>query len=144
MKILFLTDNFPPEVNAPANRTYEHCREWVKKGAEVTVITCFPNFPIGKIYEGYRNKFFNCEVIEGIKVIRVWTYITANKGIVRRSLDYFSFGIASFFFGLFKRCDVIVATSPQFFTAVSAGLLSLLRGKKFVFEVRDLWPESII
>jgi len=144
MKILFLTDNFPPEVNAPANRTYEHCREWIKKGAQVTVITCFPNFPVGKVYGGYKNKFFQSEVIEGIKVVRVWTYITANKGIVRRSLDYFSFGLVSFFFGLFKQCDVIIATSPQFFTAVSAGLLSVVRGKKFVFEVRDLWPESII
>ena len=58
MKILFLTDNFPPEVNAPATRTFEHCREWVKAGAEVTIITCFPNFPGGKIYPGYRNKLF--------------------------------------------------------------------------------------
>jgi glycosyltransferase involved in cell wall biosynthesis len=144
MKILFLTDNFPPEVNAPASRTYEHCREWVKLGAEVTVITCFPNFPGGKIYPGYRNKLFHREIIDGIKVIRVWTYVSANKGIVRRSLDYLSFGITSFLAGLFSSCDVIVATSPQFFTAVSAGVLSIIRGKKFVFEVRDLWPESII
>src|SRR5437762_1104890 len=128
MKILFLSDNFPPEVNAPANRTFEHCREWVKKGAEVTVITCFPNFPGGKIYEGYRQKFFQKENIDGIKVIRVWTYVAPNKRIVRRSLDYLSFGIASFFAGLFLSCDVIVATSPQFFTAVSAGLLSVFRG----------------
>ena len=144
MKILFLSDNYPPEVNAPANRTYEHCKEWVKLGAQVTVITCFPNFPAGKVYAGYRNKLFQRENIDGIKVIRVWTYIAANKGIVRRSLDYFSFCVVSFFAGLFQRCDVIVATSPQFFTAVSAAMLSVFRGKKFVFEVRDLWPESII
>ena len=56
MKILFLTDNFPPEVNAPATRTYEHCKEWVKQGEEVTVITCTPNFPQGKVYTGYRNR----------------------------------------------------------------------------------------
>lgn len=144
MKILFLTDNFPPEVNAPANRTFEHCREWVKFGAEVTVITCFPNFPGGKIYEGFKHKLFQRENIEGIKVIRLWTYVSANKGIVRRSLDYLSFGIASFIVGLFSSCDLIIATSPQFFTAVSAGLLSVLKRKRFVFEVRDLWPESII
>jgi len=144
MKILFLTDNFPPEVNAPATRTFEHCREWVKVGAEVTVITCFPNFPGGKIYPSYRNKLFQKEVIEGIKVIRVWTYISANKGIIRRSLDYLSFGIVSFFVSLFSSFDIIIATSPQFFTAVSAGTVSLLRNKKFIFEVRDLWPESIV
>ncbi|HLG35907.1 MAG TPA: glycosyltransferase family 4 protein [Bacteroidia bacterium] len=144
MKILFLTDNFPPEVNAPANRTFEHCREWVKHGGEVTVVTCFPNFPGGKIYDGFRHKLFQRENIEGINVIRVWTYVSPNKGIVRRSLDYLSFGIASFIVGLFSSCNLIVATSPQFFTAVSAGAISVLRRKKFVFEVRDLWPESII
>ena len=72
MKILFITDNFPPEVNAPATRTFEHCKEWVKKGDEVTVITCAPNFPKGKVYEGYKNKLFQKEEIKGIKVIRVW------------------------------------------------------------------------
>ena len=131
MKILFITDNFPPEVNAPATRTFEHCREWVKKGADVTVITCFPNFPGGKVYQGYRNKLFTKEIVDGIKVIRVWTYIAANKGIVRRSLDYLSFGIAAFLVGLFSSFDIIIATSPQFFTAVSAGAISLLRRKKF-------------
>jgi hypothetical protein len=55
MKILFLTDNFPPESNAPANRTFDHCVEWVKKGADVTVITCNPNFPKGKLFDGYKN-----------------------------------------------------------------------------------------
>ena len=62
MKILFLTDNFPPEVNAPANRTFEHCLEWQKLGAEVTVITCVPNFPQGKVYEGYKNKWMQVEM----------------------------------------------------------------------------------
>ena len=80
MKILFLTDNFPPEVNAPATRTFEHCTEWVKQGAEVTVITCFPNFPQGKIYEGYKNKLYQKESINGITVIRVWSFMAANKG----------------------------------------------------------------
>ena len=65
MRILFLTDNFPPEVNAPATRTHEHCKEWVKKGAEVTVITCFPNFPKGKVYEGYKNQWKKTEEIDG-------------------------------------------------------------------------------
>ena len=73
MRILFLSDNFPPEVNAPATRTYEHCREWVKHGVEVTVITCVPNFPQGKIYEGYRNALVQHEVIDGIKVVRVFS-----------------------------------------------------------------------
>ena len=144
MKLLFLTDNFPPEVNAPANRTYEHCKEWVKSGVDVTVITCAPNFPKGEVYPNYKNKLYQKEVIGGIKVIRVWSYITANEGFVKRILDYISFAVMAFFAGLFVKTDLIVATSPQFFTAVSGRILSFFKRKKWVFEVRDLWPESII
>lgn len=143
MKILFLTDNFPPEVNAPATRTFEHCKEWVAAGADVTVITGFPNFPQGKVYEGYRNRLRQVETIEGIKVIRVWSYITANQGFLRRTLDYLSFAFSSFLFGLFQKADVIIATSPQFFTTWTAYLLSKLKRKPWIFELRDLWPESI-
>ena len=103
MNILFLTDNFPPEVNAPASRTYDHCREWIKKGANVTVITCAPNFPKGKVYDGYKNKLYQTEVIDGIKVIRVWSYIATNKGFLKRTLDYISYSITSFFAGLFVK-----------------------------------------
>ena len=143
MKILFLTDNFPPEVNAPATRTLEHCREWVKAGHDVTVITCHPNYPIGKVYDGYRNCWKKKEIVEGIKVIRVWTYITSNKGFFKRILDYISFSFTSFFAGLFLKCDVIVATSPQFFTALSGRTLHFFKRKPWIMEVRDLWPDSI-
>ncbi|MCO5279262.1 MAG: glycosyltransferase family 4 protein [Saprospiraceae bacterium] len=144
MKILFLTDNFPPEVNAPANRTYEHAKEWVKQGIDVTVITCAPNFPKGKVYEGYKNKFIQTEYLDGIKVIRVWTYITANEGTIKRILDYCSFSFMAFWAGLFIKTDVIIATSPQFFTALSGRWLSFFKRKPWIMEVRDLWPESIV
>jgi glycosyltransferase involved in cell wall biosynthesis len=143
MRILFITDNFPPEVNAPATRTWEHCCEWVKDGFEVTVITCFPNFPEGKLFKGYRQKACSVEILEGIKVIRVLTFITANKGFFRRTLDYVSFGVAAFIAGLFIKTDLIVATSPQFFAAVWARRLAFVKGKPWVMEIRDLWPESI-
>lgn len=143
MKILFLTDNFYPEVNAPASRTYEHAREWVKSGHEVTVITCVPNFPKGKVFDGYKNKLWQKEAIDGIEVIRVWSYIAANKGFVRRTLDFISFSVTSFLAGLFVKVDVIVATSPQFFTALSGRTLSFWKRVPWIMEVRDLWPESI-
>ncbi|UII77595.1 glycosyltransferase family 4 protein [Flagellimonas sp. HMM57] len=143
MKVLFLTDNFPPEFNAPATRTYEHCKEWVKQGVEVTVVTCAPNFPEGKIFEGYKNKWYQKDVIDGINVIRVWTYIAANKGFLKRIIDFLSFMIMSFWAGLFIKTDIIVATSPQFFTAVSGRWLSFWKRKPWVMEVRDIWPESI-
>ena len=143
MRILFLTDNFPPEVNAPASRTYEHCIEWVRRGVEVTVITCVPNFPQGKVFDNYKNKWRQKETMDGIRVIRVWSYISANEGFGKRILDYVSFGVTSFLHGLFVKTDLIVATSPQFFTAVSGRWLSLCKRKPWVMEVRDLWPESI-
>ena len=143
MKILFLSDNFPPEVNAPATRTYEHCQEWIKEGADVTVITCAPNFPHGKLYAGYKNKFFQKENIDGITVIRVWSYMTSNQGFIKRVLDYLSFSVISFVVGLFQKFDIIVATSPQFFTTWSGYGLSKIKRKPWIFELRDIWPESI-
>ncbi len=144
MHVLFLTDNFPPEVNAPASRTFEHCREWVKAGHRVTVITCAPNFPKGKVFDGYRNRLWQRETMEGIEVIRVWSYITANEGFVRRVLDYQSYMVSAIIASLFvRRVDVIVGTSPQFFTACAAYVASRLKFRPYIFELRDLWPETI-
>lgn len=143
MRILFISDNFPPEVNAPATRTFEHCSEWVKHGHEVTIITCAPNFPEGKVFAGYSNKRSE-ENLNGIRVIRVKTYITPNEGFSKRILDYLSFAVAAFFAGISINTDVIIGTSPQFFAAVSARWLSFFKHKPWVMEVRDLWPESIV
>jgi glycosyltransferase involved in cell wall biosynthesis len=144
MHILFLTDNFPPEGNAPATRTYEHAREWVKSGHRVTVITCAPNFPEGVLFSGYKNKWYQREEMDGINVVRVKTYITANEGFAKRILDYISFGAMAGIAGLFqKKPDVIVSTSPQFFCAMGGWMLSVVRWKPWVFELRDIWPASI-
>ena len=144
MHILFLTDNFPPEVNAPASRTYEHTREWVRSGHQVTVITCSPNFPKGKVFEGYRNRLCQSETMEGIHVIRVWSYMTANEGFLRRILDYVSFMVSATVAAPFvHKVDLVIGTSPQFFTACAAYFVSRMKRIPFVFELRDLWPESI-
>lgn len=143
MKILFLTDFFPPEASAAAARTYEHCKKWVELGADITVITGAPNYPTGKVYPGYKNRLYFKETINGIKVVRVWTYTTANKGTIRRTLDYMSFGFSAFFAGLFQTCDIIIGTSPNLFTAISARQLKFMKKKPMIMEVRDLWPESI-
>ena len=144
MHILFLSDNFPPEVNAPASRTYEHCKEWVDAGHSVTVITCFPNFPKGKVFDGYKNCLFQNENMGGISVIRVWTYIAENSGFTRRILDYMSFMVSSFLASfIVKKVDVVLGTSPQFFSVISAWASGIVKGVPFIFELRDLWPESI-
>ncbi len=144
MHILFLTDNFPPEVNAPASRTFEHCREWVKAGHKVTVITCAPNFPKGELLDGYRNRLWQSEDMAGIRVIRVWSYIASNEGFAKRILDYLSYMVTAWIAALFvRRIDIIVGTSPQFFTACAAWGASLFKRRPWVFELRDIWPESI-
>ena len=144
MHILFLTDNFPPEVNAPASRTFEHCREWVRSGQQVTVITCAPNFPKGRIYDGYRNRLWQIEEMDGIRVIRVWSYMTANEGFAKRILDYQSFMASATIAALFiLRVDLVIGTSPQFFTVCAAWAVGALKRIPFVFELRDIWPESI-
>src|SRR6056297_3502972 len=108
MHILFLSDNFPPEGNAPATRLWEHATCWVKAGHEVTVVTCVPNFPEGQVYEGYRNRWRQVEEMEGIRVVRAKTYITANEGFLKRTLDYMSFMVMAFLTGLIeKRPDVV-------------------------------------
>ena len=144
MNILFITDNFYPEKNAPAKRTFEHCREWVEEKHEINVITCNPNFPLGKLYSGYKNKLYQTEIIKGINVKRVWSFIASNKGFVLRILDYLSFMVSSILCGLFsKKPDVLIATSPQFFSAVSGWVISFIKRTPFILEIRDLWPESI-
>ena len=144
MHILFLTDNFPPESNAPASRTFEHCREWVHAGHRVTVITCAPNFPQGRVFTGYRNRIWQQESMDGIRVVRVWSYITANEGFAKRTLDYMSYMITATLAALFvRKVDLVIGTSPQIFTTCAAYVVGLLKRTPFVFELRDLWPESI-
>ena len=144
MKILFITENFPPETNAAATRVYERAAYWVRWGHDVTVITSAPNFPLGALYPGYANRWRQTEDRDGIRVVRVKTYITPNRGVVRRTLDFMSFMASGFAASLFEdKPDLVCATSPQFFAAVAGRALGSARGVPFVFELGDLWPASI-
>ena len=144
MNILYLSHYFPPEGNAPATRVFEMCRRWVKRGHQVTVLTGVPNVPAGVVYPGYRNRRIQREVLEGINVVRVWTFIAPNRGIVRRSLNYISYMASAFLAGLFlPKPDVLIATSPQFFCGWAGLMLSRKLRAPFIAEIRDLWPESI-
>lgn len=145
MKILFISHYFPPEVNAPANRTFEHARRWVADGHEVTVITGVPNHPKGQIFPGYENRWIQEERCDGIRVIRTWMYLTANEGFLRRTLNYVLFALAALAASLrVERPDVVVATSPQFFVGIAGLAVARIKRRPFVLEVRDLWPESIV
>lgn len=145
MKILFFSHYFPPEVNAPANRTYEHCRRWAAAGHDVTVVTCVPNCPDGVAYEGYRNRFRKqTETIDGIRVVRAWTFFAQNARSNRRIANYASYLISAVWAALWlKKPDVVVATSPQFFCGWAGVWASRIKRVPFVLEIRDIWPESI-
>jgi len=145
MRILFLSHYFAPEGNAPATRVYELSRRWARAGHDVTVITCAPNVPAGVVYEGYTNRWRQREEVEGVAVIRVWTYLAANQGTARRILNYLSYMVTATLAALqTPRPDVVIATSPQFFCGWAGVLVAKLRRLPLVLEIRDLWPESIL
>lgn len=111
----------------------------------MTVITCAPNHPRGILYPGYKNRLFQREVQDGINVLRVKTYLSANKGIKKRILNYVSYMIsATMLCFLIRRVDIVVSTSPQFFCGMAGYFVSRLKRSPWVLEIRDLWPESII
>ena len=145
MQILFLTENFPPEVNAVATRVYERACYWARWGHQVTVLTSAPNFPDGKLFPGYENRWYQTEEVDGIRVVRVKTYISPNRGVLGRTVDFVSFMCSGFAASLLqRRPDIVVATSPQFFCAVAGWGGARARQLPFVFELSDLWPASIV
>ena len=144
MKILFFADNFAPERNAQASRVYERAKYWVCWGHEVTVITCAPNFPEGKLFAGYTNRWRQVETMDGIRVVRVKTFIARNEGRLKRMLDFVSFIPAALACSWWEeRPDVVGATSPQFFAALAGWLASVGHRRPFLLELSDLWPASI-
>ena len=145
MKIVFLTQYFPPEVGAPQTRIFELSKRFVERGHEVTVLTGMPNYPTGKTYDGYGG-IRSVEHLEGIRVIRTYLYPTTRVDYVRRLANYFSFVISSASLGsvMLSRCDYVVVESPPLFLGLSGLWLSWLKGARMIFNVSDLWPESAV
>ncbi len=146
MRILYVSQYFPPEMGAPSARVFELSRRWVKNGDKVTVLTGFPNHPTGIIPAEYRGYRFLEEEKEGIRVVRTYIFAAPNKGFFKRVLSYVSFMCSAIVQGTRKvgKQDLLIATSPQFFVGIAGLIISRLKGVPFVFEVRDLWPESIV
>ena len=144
LKIVFFTDHFVPEISAPAGHIFDRCKIWVDQGHDVTVVTNVPNYPLGEPYKGYKNRLRSWETVNGIKVLRVATYMAENKGTVKRTIDYISFAVSSFVNSLtINKPDVVYSTSPHIFAPLGAIAFSWLKRVPHVLEVRDLWPESI-
>jgi colanic acid biosynthesis glycosyl transferase WcaI len=146
MKILFFCQYYPPESNAPAVRISEMAERWVAAGHEVTVLTAFPHHPTGVIPREYAGRIFMREQKNGVRVVRTYVYVAANRGVIRRSLSYFSWMFSAIVFGITRvaKPDVVVATTPQFLCAVAGYVVASFKRVPYVMEVRDLWPESIV
>jgi glycosyltransferase involved in cell wall biosynthesis len=143
MRILILTQYFPPEVGAPQNRLLEMARVLRHEGNEVEVLTAMPNYPALRIEAAYRGRMIAEDRIDRIRVIRTWIYASPKKTFVRRLLNYFSFVLSSFL-GAVRTlpCDVVICESPPLFLGFSGWVIAVFKRASFVFNISDLWPES--
>jgi len=149
MRVLYLSQYFPPEVGATQTRAHEMARYLVAQGHQVTVLAEVPNHPAGVIAPAYRGRWWAWGRLDGIHVLRLWVITTPHKGFRERMLFYLSYMGMAILAGLVlalrgRRWDVIVATSPPLFVGFAGALLSRLLRVPLVFEVRDLWPESAV
>lgn len=146
MRILILTHYFPPEVGAPQARLSELARLWATTGHEVTVLTGMPNHPTGVIPPAYRGKLRVHETVDGCRIVRTWLYATPNEGFVKRTIGHLTFMLSSVALGARPsgEADVVMVSSPTFFSMLSAWLLARMKRAPLVVEVRDLWPALLV
>lgn len=143
MKLLILTQYFPPETGAPQNRLFELAQRLRASGVEVAILTAMPNYPKMEIFKEYEAKRYVEEEMEGMKVYRTSIYVTKSKSIRKRLMNYFSFVYSSFKHGKkLGEFDFILCESPPLFLGYSAMKLAKRLKAKLIFNVSDLWPES--
>jgi glycosyltransferase involved in cell wall biosynthesis len=146
MRIVVYTHYFTPEIGAPSARIFDFSRQWIEAGHHVEVVTCFPNHPVGRLYEGYSKGLYMKERLSGIQVHRHWTYVTPNKGLVKKTLGHISFMPAAVFLSNARlpSTDIALATSPTLFAAMVGAWTGVWRRVPFVMDVRDLWPAIFV
>ncbi len=146
MNVVLVTHYYPPEVGAPQARLSEMARHWVAEGLDVTVLTGMPNHPTGIVPREYRGAVVRREQRDGVRILRSWVYATANEGFLRKTIGHLSFMVSSILFGLARTgpVDVVVVSSPTFFSIASAWVLARLRRARLVVEIRDLWPAIFV
>jgi glycosyltransferase involved in cell wall biosynthesis len=145
MRIVFLTQYFPPEVGAPQNRISHLATAFKENGADVTVLTAMPNYPEMVVHEEYRGRWFCHEDIDGLEVLRSWIFVRCSrKNLFLRLLAYFSFVITSLILGMVKlnRFDFIFCESPPLFLGITAFCLNALKGGRLILNISDLWPAT--
>ncbi len=146
MKLIILTQYYPPEHGAPQNRLHDLALRWVLKGHDVTVLTAMPNYPGGEVFPEYRGRCTSSETIDGVKVIRCWILPSKKKSTMRQLICYFSFVKSSAFFGMFRlgKSDFLICESPPLFLGFTALFLRLIKRTRLVMNISDLWPESAV
>jgi glycosyltransferase involved in cell wall biosynthesis len=150
LKILYLSQYFPPEVGATQTRAYEMARYLAAQGHQVTMLTEVPNHPSGIIPPAYRGKLWERASLDGIDVLRLWVWAAPEKGFITRMRFYLSYMLMAILAGLAlglrprRRYDVVYATSPPRCVGLAGAMIALVIRARFVFEVRDLWPESAV
>lgn len=144
MRLLILTQYYPPEIGAPQNRLHELAVRLKAAGVDVEVLTAMPNYPKMEVFEEYRGGKIKEETIDGINVYRAKIFVSRSKGIIARLLNYFSFVWTSYWRGrkLKNQYDFLMVESPPLFLGYSAMALSRKLKAKMIFNVSDLWPES--
>jgi glycosyltransferase involved in cell wall biosynthesis len=146
LRIAYLCQYFPPEPAAPAARVHELGRAWVRSGAEVTVLTTFPNFPTGVVPARYAHRLVATESLDGLRVLRSWIFALPNRELGQRGAAQLSFMLSTLALGTPRLgvVDVVVASSPPLFVGLAGWVLARWRHVPFVLEVRDLWPEAAL
>lgn len=146
MRTLIVTQYFPPEIGAPQARLSELARLWAEAGDEVTVLTGMPNHPTGVVPPEYRGRIRCVEEVDDHRVVRTWLYATPNEGVAKKTLGHLSFMVTSVVLGGRKAgaADVVVVSSPTFFSIFSAWVLARWKRARLVVEIRDLWPAIFV
>ncbi len=143
MRLLILTQYYPPEIGAPQNRLHELAIRLKEKGIHIEVLTAMPNYPKMEIMDAYKDGKIKEEIIDGIIVHRASIFVSKSKSIVKRLLNYFSFVFTSYLRGRkLPSFDYLMVESPPLFLGYSAMALSNKLNAKLIFNVSDLWPES--
>ncbi len=146
MKILVLTQNFPPEVGATAARLHRMTKSLAERGHQVTVITAMPNYPTGRVFDGYRGKVRSVEETDGVRVVRTWSFPSKSSNSLLRLIGYASFALSSLLLGMrgLGRQDIVLFDTPPLPLVPTGLVLGRVTGARVVMNVSDIWPEMAV
>ena len=146
MRIVVLTQNFPPEVGATAARLHRMTKSLAEQGHRVTVITAMPNYPTGRIFDGYRRKIRAEDEVNGVRVIRTWTFASKSSKFLSRFISYATFTLSSLLLGIWGlgRQDVLFFDTPPLPLVPTGLAIGRITGARVIMNVSDIWPEMAI